>query len=43
MFAKINRLAIVSEQYALSGKFYQSVFGVKTPLASPPPSIVMAR
>lgn len=36
MFAKINHLAIVSDQYSLEGKFYQSVFGVKTSPTSPP-------
>jgi catechol 2,3-dioxygenase-like lactoylglutathione lyase family enzyme len=30
MPAKINHIAIVSENYALSGKFYESVFGMKT-------------
>ncbi|MEE8515595.1 MAG: VOC family protein, partial [Alphaproteobacteria bacterium] len=29
MFAKLNHLAIVSDQYALMGKFYQCVFGLK--------------
>ena len=29
MFAKINHVAIVSENYALIGKFYESVFGMK--------------
>ena len=29
MFAKINHVAIVSERYALLGKFYESVFGMK--------------
>src|SRR6266545_4755497 len=28
MFAKINHVAIVSERYALLGKFYQSLFGM---------------
>ncbi|HET9149011.1 MAG TPA: VOC family protein [Alphaproteobacteria bacterium] len=30
MFAKINHVAIVSENYALLGKFYEGVFGMKT-------------
>lgn len=30
MFAKINHLAIVSEKYALAGKFYEAVFGMRT-------------
>jgi len=30
MFAKLNHLAIVSERYALSGKFYEAVFGMKS-------------
>ena len=30
MFAKINHVAIVSDNYALLGKFYESVFGMKT-------------
>ena len=30
MFAKINHVAIVSQQYALLANFYQSVFGMKT-------------
>ena len=30
MFAKINHVAIVSENYALLGKFYEAVFGMKT-------------
>ena len=30
MFAKLNHLAIVSENYALNGKFYEAVFGMKT-------------
>jgi catechol 2,3-dioxygenase-like lactoylglutathione lyase family enzyme len=30
MFAKLNHLAIVSENYALSGKFYEAVFGMRT-------------
>src|ERR1700761_529718 len=29
MFAKINHVAIVSERYALLGKFYEAVFGMK--------------
>ena len=34
MAAKINHLAIVSDQYALSGKFYEAVFGLKPPKES---------
>ena len=30
MPAKINHLAIVSEKYALAGKFYESMFGMQT-------------
>jgi catechol 2,3-dioxygenase-like lactoylglutathione lyase family enzyme len=30
MFAKINHVAIVSENYALLSKFYESVFGMRT-------------
>lgn len=30
MFAKINHVAIVSDNYALLAKFYESVFGMKT-------------
>lgn len=30
MFAKLNHLAIVSEKYALAGKFYESMFGMRT-------------
>ena len=29
MFAKINHVAIVSERYALLGKFYEALFGMK--------------
>jgi catechol 2,3-dioxygenase-like lactoylglutathione lyase family enzyme len=29
MFAKINHVAVVSERYALLGKFYESLFGMK--------------
>ena len=36
MSAKINHLAIISDQYTLQGKFYQSVFGAKTSPTSPP-------
>lgn len=36
MSAKINHLAIISDSYALEGKFYQSVFGTKTSPDSPP-------
>ena len=30
MFAKINHVAIVSQQYALLANFYQAIFGMKT-------------
>jgi catechol 2,3-dioxygenase-like lactoylglutathione lyase family enzyme len=30
MFAKINHIAIISERYAVTGKFYEAVFGMKT-------------
>lgn len=30
MFAKINHLAIASDQYALNGKFYEALFGFRT-------------
>jgi catechol 2,3-dioxygenase-like lactoylglutathione lyase family enzyme len=30
MFAKINHIAAISENYAVSGKFYESIFGMKT-------------
>lgn len=30
MFAKLNHLAIVSENYTLSARFYEAVFGMKT-------------
>src|ERR1700722_13806595 len=30
MFAKINHLAIISESYAVTGKFYEAVFGMKS-------------
>lgn len=30
MFAKINHLAIISERYAVTGKFYEAVFGMKS-------------
>lgn len=36
MPAKINHIAIVSENYALSGKFYESVFGMTTASRSRP-------
>jgi predicted enzyme related to lactoylglutathione lyase len=34
--AKINHIAIVSENYALSGKFYESIFGMSTSSKSRP-------
>ena len=30
MSAKIKHIAIVSDQYALEGRFYEAVFGMKT-------------
>jgi catechol 2,3-dioxygenase-like lactoylglutathione lyase family enzyme len=30
MFAKINHIATISENYAVAGKFYESIFGMKT-------------
>jgi predicted enzyme related to lactoylglutathione lyase len=36
MSAKINHLAIMSDQYSLEGKFYQSVFGTRVSADSPP-------
>lgn len=30
MFAKINHVAIISERYAVSGKFYEAVFGMRS-------------
>ncbi|MDX1484097.1 MAG: VOC family protein [Alphaproteobacteria bacterium] len=36
MATKINHLAIISDQYTLEGKFYQSVFGTRTSPDSPP-------
>lgn len=30
MFAKLKHIAIVSDQYALQGKFYEAMFGMKT-------------
>lgn len=42
MFAKLNHLAIVSENYAASGKFYEAVFGMKTsPNARPESAVVV--
>jgi predicted enzyme related to lactoylglutathione lyase len=36
MPTKINHLAIISDQYSLEGKFYQSVFGTRVSPDSPP-------
>lgn len=36
MFAKINHVAIVSEKYALLGRFYEAVFGMKPGSTSRP-------
>ena len=41
MFAKINHMAIVSSQYALSGKFYETLFGMKTGAQARPNSAVV--
>ncbi len=30
MFAKLNHIAIISENYALSGKFYEAMFGMRS-------------
>jgi predicted enzyme related to lactoylglutathione lyase len=30
MFAKINHIALISENYALAGKFYEAMFGMRT-------------
>ena len=40
MSVKINHLAIISDNYALEGKFYQSVFGAKVSADSPPDGAV---
>jgi predicted enzyme related to lactoylglutathione lyase len=43
MFAKLNHLAIVSENYALSSKFYESLFEMRTsPRARPESAVVVA-
>lgn len=43
MFAKLNHLAIVSENYAVSGKFYEALFGMRTsPRARPESAVVVA-
>ncbi|MBA2690791.1 MAG: hypothetical protein H0U63_08310 [Burkholderiales bacterium] len=36
MLAKIKHIAIVSDQYALQGKFYEAVFGMTTALNTRP-------
>ena len=41
MFAKLNHLAIVSENYALSGKFYEAMFGMTTSARSRPEGAVV--
>jgi catechol 2,3-dioxygenase-like lactoylglutathione lyase family enzyme len=38
MFAKINHVAIVSERYALLGRFYEAVFGMQTSSAKSRPT-----
>ena len=30
MAARVNHVAIASDQYALNGRFYESLFGMKT-------------
>jgi predicted enzyme related to lactoylglutathione lyase len=40
MSNKINHLAIIGDQYALEGRFYQSVFGTKVSADSPPDGAV---
>ncbi len=40
MFAKINHIAMVSSQYALVGKFYETLFGLKTSPNARPNSAV---
>lgn len=40
MFAKINHVAMVSTQYAMLGKFYEVLFGMKTASRSRPQSAV---
>ena len=37
MFAKINHMAITSDHYALNGKFYEALFGMK-PSSKPRPA-----
>ena len=39
MLARINHIAIISHQYPMLGKFYQSLYGMK-PGDSPPESAV---
>ena len=41
MFAKLNHLAIVSDNYAMSGKFYEAIFGMKTASRSRPQRAVV--
>ena len=41
MFAKLNHLAIVSENYALSGRFYEALFGMRTSSRAQPESAVV--
>jgi catechol 2,3-dioxygenase-like lactoylglutathione lyase family enzyme len=40
MFAQINHMAMISPNYALLGKFYESVFGLRPPVKSRPDSSV---
>ena len=38
MSARVNHVAIASDQYALNGRFYESLFGMK-PSAKPRPRV----
>lgn len=41
MFAKIKHMAIVSDQYALLGRFYEAVFGMKSSASARPDRAVV--
>jgi len=41
MFAKLKHMAIVSDQYALSGRFYEALFGMKSSSSARPQSAVV--
>ena len=43
MFAKINHVAMVSTNYAMLGKFYEVLFGMKTSANGRPESAVSSR